>query len=90
MKIPAIMHGNSREYEPTSNLPVASRPVGRSQNGSARTRSDTDAAHMRKALGPGVDMQIRQTRQMQTDENANQMCVLETERTRLPQLKFAI
>jgi len=37
------------------------------QNVSARTRSDTDAAHMRKA--PGV-MQMRQTRQMQVDEDA--------------------
>jgi len=37
------------------------------QKGSARTRSDTDAAHMRKA--PGV-MQMRQTRQMQIDEDA--------------------
>jgi len=46
------------------------RPFGRSrafQNGSARTRSDTDAAHMRKA--PGV-MQMRQMRQMQIDEDA--------------------
>jgi len=40
-----------------------------SQNGSVMTRSDTDsdAAHMRKA--PGV-MQMRQTRQMQSDEDA--------------------
>ena len=37
------------------------------QNGSARTRSDADAVHMRKA--PGI-MQMRQTRQMQIDEDA--------------------
>ena len=45
-------------------------PFGRSrafQNGSANTRSESDAAHMRKA--PGV-VQMRQTRQMQIDENA--------------------
>jgi len=40
---------------------------GAFQNGSARTRSDADAAHMRKA--PGI-MQMRQTRQMQIDEDA--------------------
>ena len=37
------------------------------QNGSARTRSDADAALMRKAQGV---MQMRQTRQMQIDEDA--------------------
>ena len=36
-------------------------------NGSARTRSDADAAHMRKASGI---MQMRQTRQMHIDEDA--------------------
>jgi len=40
---------------------------GAFQNGSARTRSDADAAHMRKASGI---MQMRQTRQMQIDEDA--------------------
>jgi len=40
---------------------------GAFQNGSARTRSDADAAHMRKA--PGI-MQMRQTTQMQIDEDA--------------------
>jgi len=45
-------------------------PSGRSrafQIGFARTRSDTDAAHMRKAP---VVMQMRQTGQMQIDEDA--------------------
>jgi len=37
------------------------------QNGSARTRSDADAAHMRKA--PDI-IQMRQTTQMQIDEDA--------------------
>ena len=53
-----------------SDFSPARTPFGRSrafQNGSARTRSDTDAAHMRKA--PGVT-QMRQTMQMQIDENA--------------------
>ena len=40
---------------------------GAFQNGSARTRSDADAAHMSKASGI---MQMRQTRQMQIDEDA--------------------
>ena len=40
---------------------------GAFQNGSTRTRSDADAAHMRKASGI---MQMRQTRQMQIDEDA--------------------
>ena len=40
---------------------------GAFQNGSWRTRSDADAAHMRKASGI---MQMRQTRQMQIDEDA--------------------
>jgi len=38
------------------------------QNSKARTRSDADAAHRRKASGV---MQMRQTRQMQIDEDAN-------------------
>ena len=37
------------------------------QNGFATTRSDADAAHMRKASGI---MQMRQTRQIQIDEDA--------------------
>jgi len=40
---------------------------GAFQKGSARTRSDADAVHMRKAWGI---MQMRQTRQMQIDEDA--------------------
>jgi len=40
---------------------------GAFQNGSARTRSDADTARMRKASGI---MQMRQTRQMQIDEDA--------------------
>ena len=40
---------------------------GAFQNGCARTRSDADAAHMRKASGI---MQMPQTRQMQIDEDA--------------------
>ena len=40
---------------------------GAFQNGSARTRSYADAAHMRKASDI---MQMRQTRQMQIDEDA--------------------
>ena len=40
---------------------------GALRNGSARTRSDADAAHMTKASGI---MQMRQTRQMQIDEDA--------------------
>ena len=40
---------------------------GAFQNGSARTRSDADAAHMRKASGV---IQMRQTTQMQIDEDA--------------------
>jgi len=40
---------------------------GAFQNGSARTRSDADAAHMRKASGI---MQMRQTRRMQINEDA--------------------
>jgi len=51
----------------------------RGRDGSARTRSDTDA-HMRKA--PGV-MQMPQTRQMQIDEDA-----LETERTSGPHVNL--
>jgi len=43
------------------------REIATYQNGSARTRSDADAAHMRKA--PGV-MHMRQKRQMQIDEDA--------------------
>jgi len=42
-------------------------PKGVFRNGSARTRSDADAAHMRKASGI---MQMRQTTQMQIDEDA--------------------
>ena len=63
---------------PTTNLGIsrsrygvsARIPFGGSrvlQNGSARTRADADATHMKKA--PGV-MQMRQTRQMQVDEDA--------------------
>ena len=40
---------------------------GTLQNGSARTCSDADAVHMRKACGI---MQMRQTRQIQIDEDA--------------------
>jgi len=40
---------------------------GAFQNGSARTRSDADAAHMRKASGI---MQMHQTRQLQINEDA--------------------
>jgi len=40
---------------------------GAFQNGSARMHSDADATHMRKASGI---MQMRQTRQMQIDEDA--------------------
>ena len=46
---------------------ILSGDRGAFQNDSARTRSDTDAAHMRKASGI---MQMRQTRQMQIDEDA--------------------
>ena len=45
----------------------ANRDRGAFQNGSTGTRSDADAAHMRKASGI---MQMRQTRQMQIDEDA--------------------
>ena len=41
------------------------------QNGSARTCSDADAAHLRKA--PGV-MQMRQTREMQMS-NSEDACI---------------
>jgi len=55
----------------TGNLPMSenilSGDCGAFQNGSARTRSDADVAHMRKASGI---MQMRQTRQMQIDEDA--------------------
>jgi len=43
------------------------REMGAFQNGSAWTRSDTDAAHMRKASGV---IQVRQTRQMQVNKDA--------------------
>ena len=46
---------------------LLSGDCGAFQNGSARTRSDADAAHMRKTSGI---MQMRQTRQMQIDEDA--------------------
>ena len=41
--------------------------MGAFQNGSAWTRSDADAAHMRKASGV---MQVCQTRQMQVNKDA--------------------
>ena len=48
-------------------LPGLSGDRGAFQRGSARTRSDADAAHMRTASGI---KQMRQTRQMQIDEDA--------------------
>ena len=51
----------------SSNRELLSGDRGAFQNGSVRTRSDADAAHMGKASGI---MQMRQTRQMQIDEDA--------------------
>ena len=46
---------------------LLSEDRGAFQDGSARTRSDAAAAHMREASGI---MQVRQTRQIQIDEDA--------------------